>query len=62
MSAYEKRGVLDGAPFAGRGVISTQLVLLGGRWRITSMAWDDDPAPAAGGAWPPPLAADLRGP
>ncbi|MBB5868915.1 hypothetical protein F4553_002294 [Allocatelliglobosispora scoriae] len=41
-SAYAKRGVLDGVPFAGAGMISTQCVLTPLGWRISSMAWDDE--------------------
>jgi hypothetical protein len=42
LSAYEKRGVLDGEPFAGRGVIFTQFVRTPAGWRISAMAWDDE--------------------
>lgn len=42
LSAYEKRGVLDGVPFAGRGVISTQFIHDPTGWKISSMAWDDE--------------------
>jgi len=41
-STYEKRGVRDGAAFAGRGRIATQFVRTPGGWRITCMAWDDE--------------------
>ena len=42
-SAYEKRGVLDGEPFAARGVIFTQFVRTPDGWRMSAMAWDDEP-------------------
>ena len=42
LSAYDKRGVLDGQPFAARGVTLTQFVHLDAGWRISSMAWDDE--------------------
>jgi hypothetical protein len=41
-SAYEKRGVREGAPFGARGMIATQFVRTPAGWRITSMAWDDE--------------------
>jgi hypothetical protein len=41
-SGYSKRGVLDGEPFAARGVISTQFVLTAEGWRMSAMAWDDE--------------------
>jgi hypothetical protein len=41
-STYEKRGMLDGEPIAGRGVISTQFVRISLHWKIASMAWDDE--------------------
>jgi hypothetical protein len=43
-STYEKRGVLNGAPFAARGVISTQFIRTPCGWRMSSMAWDDERA------------------
>jgi hypothetical protein len=42
LSTYTKSGVLDGAGFAARGVISTQFVEGTDGWRISSMAWDDE--------------------
>jgi hypothetical protein len=42
LSTYGKRGVANGTPFAGQGVISTQFVLTPEGWRISSMAWDDE--------------------
>lgn len=41
-STYSKVGVLDGEPFEGRGVISTQFIKTPDGWRIASMAWDDE--------------------
>lgn len=41
-STYTKSGVLGGAPFTGRGMISTQFVRTPDGWRISSMAWDDE--------------------
>jgi hypothetical protein len=42
VSGYAKRGVLNGEPFAARGVITTQFVRLPAGWRISAMAWDDE--------------------
>lgn len=42
LSTYGKRGVSNGEPFEGAGVISTQFVHTPGGWRISSMAWDDE--------------------
>lgn len=41
-STYSKAGVLDGEPFEGRGMISTQFIKTPDGWRIASMAWDDE--------------------
>lgn len=41
-SQYDKRGVLDGTPFAAKGWISTQFARTPQGWRITAMAWDDE--------------------
>jgi hypothetical protein len=41
-SEYEKRGVLEGEPFAARGVIFTQFVRTPDGWRMSAMAWDDE--------------------
>jgi len=41
-SHYDKRGVLDGVPFAAQGWISTQFARTPAGWRITAMAWDDE--------------------
>lgn len=43
-SAYTKRGTRRGQEFSARGFVSTQFVLLDGAWRITCMAWDDEPS------------------
>jgi hypothetical protein len=42
LSTYGKRGVSNGEPFEGAGVISTQFVLTPDGWRISSMTWDDE--------------------
>ena len=42
-SHYDKRGVLNGTPFAAQGWISTQFARTSDGWRITAMAWDDEP-------------------
>jgi hypothetical protein len=42
LSTYAKSGVSNGAPFAARGVISTQFVETVAGWRMSSMAWDDE--------------------
>lgn len=39
---YAKSGVLDGAPYAGRGTKSVQLARTAGGWRISAVAWDDE--------------------
>ena len=41
-STYEKRGVMDGVQFEGKGVISTQFVRTPSGWKMSSMAWDDE--------------------
>jgi hypothetical protein len=41
-STYTKRGLLHGAPLAARGRISTQFVRTPKRWKMSSMAWDDE--------------------
>lgn len=43
-SVYRKAGMLDGRPYAGRGVKMIQFVRLGGEWRISALAWEDEPA------------------
>jgi hypothetical protein len=42
-SNYEKRGTRDGKPFEARGTITTQFIHTQAGWKITSMAWDDEP-------------------
>lgn len=39
---YAKSGVLDGAPYAGRGAKSIQLARTAAGWRISAVAWDDE--------------------
>lgn len=39
---YAKTGLLRGASAAGSGVKGIHLVRRGGRWRITSVVWQDD--------------------
>lgn len=39
---YAKSGVLDGAPFTGRGKKTLQFVRTGAGWRISAVAWDDE--------------------
>jgi hypothetical protein len=41
-TTYEKRGILHGQAFEGRGVVSTQFIRTPAGWRISSMAWDDE--------------------
>ena len=41
---YRKAGVLQGRPYAGRGVKTIQFVRLDGVWRISALAWEDEPA------------------
>jgi len=41
---YRKAGVLDGRPFTGTGVKTIQFIKLDGTWRISAVAWEDDPA------------------
>lgn len=43
-SAYEKSGVLNGAAFDARGMISTQFISTPEGWRMSAMAWDDERA------------------
>lgn len=40
--SYAKAGVQAGTPFTGRGMKSLQLVRVGGAWRISAAAWDDE--------------------
>jgi hypothetical protein len=41
---YRKAGKLHGRPYAGRGVKTIQFVRLDGAWRISALAWEDEPA------------------
>jgi hypothetical protein len=41
-STYDKRGMMDGASFEIRGMISTQFIRTPSGWKISSMAWDDE--------------------
>jgi hypothetical protein len=41
-SSYVKSGVLKGASFEARGMISTQFIQTPEGWRMSSMAWDDE--------------------
>jgi len=41
-STYTKSGLSGGSPIEGQGVISIQFIRVGGSWKISSMAWDDE--------------------
>ena len=41
-SRYAKSGFLGGAPYGGCGTKLFHLVLVEGRWLISSLAWQDD--------------------
>ena len=41
-SSYSKSGTLNGTPFSGRGMISTQFINTPGGWKMSAMAWDDE--------------------
>jgi hypothetical protein len=41
-SRYEKAGVFNGQPYAGRGTKFFQLLRTAQGWRILSLAWADD--------------------
>ena len=41
---YRKAGVLNGRPFTGRGTKTIQFIQLEGAWRISALAWEDEPA------------------
>ncbi|MEU6161291.1 GNAT family protein [Streptomyces sp. NPDC047130] len=43
-SEYRKSGVRDGARFEGRGHKTTQFLRTPAGWRMSSMAWEDEPA------------------
>ncbi|SCL71879.1 Protein N-acetyltransferase, RimJ/RimL family [Micromonospora citrea] len=44
LSEYRKSGCLDGEWFEGRGVKTTQFVKTPAGWRMSALAWDDEPA------------------
>lgn len=46
---YAKQGRRDGVAFEGRGAKSIQLVRTPAGWRISAVAWSDDPADRARG-------------
>ena len=48
-SRYGKSGTLDGRPYGGAGTKCFQFAQLDEGWRITALAWVDDPeqVPAA---------------
>jgi hypothetical protein len=41
---YAKEGVQAGIPFTGRGAKTLQLVRTAAGWRISAVAWSDEPA------------------
>ena len=41
-SLYHKRGILSGKPFEMRGMKSIQFVKVNGKWKMSSVAWDDE--------------------
>lgn len=41
---YRKAGVLNGQSFAGRGTKTIQFIQVDGAWRISALAWEDEPA------------------
>src|SRR5436190_7094820 len=41
-STYDKRGVMNGTVFDGKGIISTQFVRTPNGWKMSCMAWDDE--------------------
>jgi len=45
-SSYAKTGVQDGAPFSAQGTKTLQFVRTPAGWRISALAWYDDPRPA----------------
>jgi hypothetical protein len=47
-ATYAKAGVLSGRPFTGRGRKSLQLVRMPQGWRISAVAWVDDPEVTGG--------------
>lgn len=42
---YRKAGILDGRAFAGRGVKAIQFIQVDGNWKISALAWEDEPVP-----------------
>ncbi|MDB6165689.1 MAG: putative acetyltransferase domain protein [Lacunisphaera sp.] len=48
--SYQKTGLMAGQPFTGRGVKTIQFILLDGEWRISALAWEDEPVGPKGGA------------
>lgn len=46
-SRYEKSGYLDGEWFEGKGTKTTQFVNTPAGWKMSSLAWDDDPTTTA---------------
>ena len=47
-SHYAKSGILDAAPYAGRGTKLFQFAMIDGQWRIASLCWYDDEASSGG--------------
>ena len=47
-SVYEKSWTSEGKHYAGRGAKTIQFVRTAQGWKISSLAWDDEPASAAG--------------
>lgn len=41
-STYEKRGINTAGSLEGRGIISFQFIRTQARWKISSIAWDDE--------------------
>ena len=46
---YRKTGFLDGRAFAGRGVKTIQFIQADGNWKISALAWEDEPVPSGAG-------------
>ena len=42
LCTYRKAGVLAGRPFSGQGVKTIQFVCIGGEWKISALAWEDE--------------------
>jgi hypothetical protein len=40
--SYRKSGRQDGVPFVTRGMKTLQFVKVGGQWKISAVAWDDE--------------------